>query len=107
MIRGRLSQEIKKRFSKDEIQSLCFDLGINPEELDDTTISTLTESLLLYTEKHGRIADLIKLFDTARPKVNWSELGFSDVGCPYRGLLPFREDDAHLFLAAISIPNGF
>ena len=97
LTRHRFFQEIKDRFNKDEIRELCFGLGINPEDLNETTITTMVESLLLYTERHGLITDLISLVEVERPELNWSEAAFSTVDCPYRGLLPFREEDAHLF----------
>lgn len=93
----RFQQELVQRFSKDEIRVVCFSLGINHEELDEKTITTLTESLLLYVEKRGRIMDLVKILGSERPQVDWSALAFADMDCPYRGLLPFREEDAHLF----------
>lgn len=93
----RFQQEIKQRFIKDEIRAICYDLSINPEELDDKTINTLTESLLIFVEKQGRIMDLVNILRAEQSEIDWLALAFADVGCPYRGLLPFREDDAHLF----------
>lgn len=100
--RRRLHQEIKARFSKNELRSLCFDLSINPEALDEQTIDTLVASLLNYTEKQGQFTRLLQLFAEERKDVNWSALAFDEVDCPYRGLLPFREEDAHLFYGRIA-----
>lgn len=92
-----LHQKITEKFTKDELRAVCLGLGINFEELDDKTIGTLAESLLLYVEKRGRITDLIQLLEAERPNVDWTELALEEIECPYRGLLPFREEDSHLF----------
>ena len=93
----QLQQALKDLFTKDDLRDLSFGLGINYEELDEKNISTITESLLRYTEKHGLITELLHQLETEKPSINWSELAFANVDNPYRGLLAFREEDAHLF----------
>jgi WD40 repeat protein/energy-coupling factor transporter ATP-binding protein EcfA2 len=93
----QLYAAMRERFNKEELRILCFNLGIDPEDLDEKTIHTMTQSFLLLIEKQGKISSLLPLLERERPGINWSEIVYSKIKSPYRGLLPFRKEDAHLY----------
>jgi Effector-associated domain 7 len=56
-------------FSNSDIDSLCFELGIDDEQLRGQTKDEKARSLVKYVEQRGRLADLKQLMRVARPNL--------------------------------------
>lgn len=70
--RGQWRQMIIEAFELSEMKDICFDLGIDDENLSqDDTKSEFVLSLLKYLEKRGRLAELIELCRQQRPHLVW------------------------------------
>lgn len=94
-----LRQNIIEYFNKDELRSLCFDLGIRYDDLEGDTISRKSLALVEYLNKRQRIPQLIDTLNELRPQVEWV-LFFpfeKELEPPFKGLQFFTEQDAHLF----------
>lgn len=74
--RVRLRKLIITHFSKDDIRTLCFDLGLNYDDLPDTGLSNITRELIVHLGRRDRIVELIELCARERPnfQVEWEEL---------------------------------
>ena len=64
-----LRKSITKLFNKDELQTLCFDLGIEYEELTGDTKSSIVRDLILYCNRHGRKSKLLEAVFELRPNL--------------------------------------
>ncbi|MCP4362453.1 MAG: hypothetical protein GY796_30980 [Chloroflexi bacterium] len=64
-----LKEVLRKKFSKDEIRSLCFDLTIEFDEIggNEGTKTTLAIELIEYCERHGDLLELYECVKTERP----------------------------------------
>ena len=71
--RIRLRQLITRYFSKHELESLLFDLGIDKDEFPEGVKSDMAQEIILYCERHGRMADLLELCRQQRPNADWPE----------------------------------
>jgi hypothetical protein len=67
----RLYQQIAGGYSLAELAGLCFELGLNPEEMAGDTPTAKARSLVAYTWNHGRIADLLAALRAGRGHVTW------------------------------------
>ncbi len=88
---------LDKSFSREEIRLLCFQLGIDYENLAGETKIAVIQSLIIYLNKRNRIDELIKSLQELRPNIEWPQENLTALSQPYRGLFPFREKDAHFF----------
>jgi len=66
-----LQQTIQRYFNTSELRSLCFDLGIEYEDLSGENRSDKVRELITYAERHGRTHELIMLCRRLRPHVDW------------------------------------
>lgn len=71
--RIRLRQLMTRYFSKQELESLLFDLGIDKDELPEGVKSDMAQEIILYCERHGRINTLLKICRDQRPNAEWPE----------------------------------
>ena len=90
---SELRLKMEKSFDLEELQSLCFDLDIDFENLAGQGKRIRIESLLTYMENRGYLPQLLTALQATRPHVNWDNRPPADLPCPYRGLLAFREKD--------------
>lgn len=67
---GKLRQLLGDHFSREELRSLCFDLGIDYEDYPESK-DGLARELILHLEREGRLADLLGTCQTLRPYVPW------------------------------------
>ena len=67
----KLRDLIINAFRIEELNSLMFELGINPEEIDGGTIGARAESLLDYCRRRGRLAELRDACARLRPGIDW------------------------------------
>jgi tetratricopeptide (TPR) repeat protein len=63
-----------QHFNLDEIQLLCFDLGIDYEHLAGETKPKKIHELILMVVRNGLLPDLLELLVEERPNVPWPEL---------------------------------
>ena len=69
-----LRQAINKRFSISDIRTLCFDLGVEYEELGGGPKSDIITALIIYFQHHERLQDLQDYLQRQRSFVAWAEL---------------------------------
>ena len=101
----QIHQVLKSRFSAGELQSLCFELEIEYDDLPAVAREGKARELVSYMERLGRLADLISLIERHRPQVVWQaepQIDEADIeqvpgDPPYKGMAFFDEADAHLF----------
>lgn len=63
-----LTQVVAALFSRDEIDDLAFQLGINSEEIGGETRGKRARSLVDYAERHGMLDELVALAKRLRPE---------------------------------------
>ena len=64
--RSELRRSLTEHFNRDELRSLCFDLGIEHEDLPDT-LNGMARELVKACERRGRIPKLIEAVRRLRP----------------------------------------
>ena len=64
---------LTQRFSEDELLTLCFELGVDYEELPASTKTGKARELIAHLDRHERIPDLIRIGKSQRPDVPWTE----------------------------------
>lgn len=71
--RAQFRQNLIKAFSNEELQTVCFDLGLDPETLPghDEGKARWAENILRYFELAGRVPDLARELQKQRPNLNW------------------------------------
>ena len=81
--RAELRQKLAEHFNKEELRTLCFDLGIEHENLPDTK-DGMARELVAYCERHGRIPELVAACQRLRPRVAWGMLlpSCRNANCP-------------------------
>lgn len=67
----RLRKQMDSYFSLSELRTICFDLGIDYEELPGGTKQNFTVGLIEYVIRRNRLPELLDALRRERPKVNW------------------------------------
>jgi formylglycine-generating enzyme required for sulfatase activity len=70
--RAALRQKLATHFSLDDLELLCFDLGIQYENFT-RRLGKMAQELVVYCEQTGRIEDLIAKCQKERPQIDWLE----------------------------------
>jgi len=70
-----LRDELAQRFTKEDLRALCFDLGVDYDDLPSATKINQSQDLILYLERTGRLDELIARCRQLRPNVKWDDLG--------------------------------
>jgi hypothetical protein len=72
---AQLRQQLDKFFSQDELMTLCFDMGVDYEDLVGAggPKSALTRNLVAYLLRRDRLSDLVEICSRVRPNVKWTE----------------------------------
>ena len=68
----QLRQQIAQLFNEEELKTLCFDLGLDYDDLGGKTANA--RELVAYCERHHRIQELIAVVKKARPEIRWKSL---------------------------------
>jgi fructose-1,6-bisphosphatase/inositol monophosphatase family enzyme len=71
MSKETLRRILVSHFSEGELQDLCFDLGIDFEDLSAKTKKDAGRELLILVERQGRIEELIRKAFHLRPNAPW------------------------------------
>jgi len=70
----QLRKQVAEYFNLNDLQNLCWDLGIPYEELGGDKLSAKVRGLLGICWRNGRIADLLAYCRKERPHVEWPPL---------------------------------
>ncbi len=70
----QLRKMLIRHFSIAELRVLCFDLGVDYEELEGTAKTTKMQDLILHLERRGELNQLIEAAKEERPGVNWPDV---------------------------------
>jgi hypothetical protein len=68
---GQMRTQLCAAFSKEELGVLCFDLGVDYEELKDSGKSSMAMQLILFCQRRGLIKKLRETCKTQRPGQEW------------------------------------
>ncbi len=112
-----LHQNLIDHFSWDEIEDLCFRLGIDYEIAPGTIKSRWLRELLRVVARDGHLSELLDLAREKRPLIAWPPLPDDfqmppwpervvwDGRIPYLGLEAFQEGDAQFFFGREELVN--
>lgn len=98
--RSLLRSRIDDAFTLDELRGLCFELGLDLDNILGGTKRAKIESLIVHFDERKQLLVLTTHLEQARPHIDWRE---PEIGptlkqtSPYRGLFAFREVDAANF----------
>ncbi|VAW37441.1 hypothetical protein MNBD_CHLOROFLEXI01-3359 [hydrothermal vent metagenome] len=65
--RIRLRELMVRYFNKAELEALCFDLGIDKDDLPNATKPELAQEIILYCERHSKLEKLLEICRKQRP----------------------------------------
>lgn len=95
----KLHKTIVTHFSLDEIRDLCFDLGLDSDELPPGGKSAKARGLVEMCQRQRRLVDLAEAVLEHRPNINRN--GFlrdiANDDAPFKGMLAFEEADEEMF----------
>ena len=82
---------LAKHFSDGELRTLCFDLGVDYDDLPGSGKADKARDLVAYMERRMRLADLLRVARQSRPNVLWPELATAlAVESPPPALPPYK-----------------
>jgi hypothetical protein len=74
--RSELYRFLTERFNLEELRSLCFELGVNYDDLPGETLRSSARELALHMERHMRIPELVNAilrpWPTMRQNLDWA-----------------------------------
>lgn len=74
MALANLRDLLNRHFTQEELRQLCFNLGIEYENLPGDTRIAKAQSLLEHGLRHNRLPDLVQQCAQVRPKVEWPDV---------------------------------
>jgi hypothetical protein len=86
---AQLRQILSERFDESELHTLCFDLGIDYQDLPSQAKADKARELVEYLDRHGRIAQLAEFGQKLRPDISWESALLAS-----KGSLPGAEQSA-------------
>lgn len=70
---SQLRQILAERFDLGELRTLCFDLGIDYDDLPGEGKANKARELVAYLNRHDRIPELLRAGEQLRPDISWSD----------------------------------
>lgn len=72
-IRENLRKHIEVAFNTEELEVLCFDIGLQFEDITPTNVPrpVIVVRLIKYCKRHGRYTDLLDKLRQERPNMDW------------------------------------
>ena len=70
----KLFQVLATRFDKQELKNLCFNLGVDFDNLSGESKGDKARELLAYLIRHNEIDELLVVGTRLRQDINWTEL---------------------------------
>lgn len=97
--RSRLLLAMTHTLSLEELRTVCFELGIEYDDLPPGGRTDKTRELILFCERHGRIDDLLNLLKRKRPNTDWENVyrPWASGDSPFKGLSHYDVADAYLY----------
>ncbi len=99
-----LRQVLTTTLNEGELRTLCFDLGVDYENLVGQSKADKVRELVSQYERRQRLSELIATLEQSHPHLQPHLAGliprisaWRDVPCPYRGLQPFEAEHAAVF----------
>jgi predicted flap endonuclease-1-like 5' DNA nuclease len=68
-----LRKKIQDRFSPSDLRILCFDLGIDYDDLPGSAKAVKVVELILYFRKHDELESLMAYCQEERPRIHWDD----------------------------------
>ena len=95
----RLRRAIINQFNENELRTLCFDLGIDYENLNPGGKADKARELVALCQRMDIITKLVEFCAQERPRFDWHTLilQVENDEPPFKGLRFYDVDDAHLF----------
>ncbi len=72
-IRVHLYRILVEHFSKEELRTLCFHLGVDYDELPGEGVTDKARELITYLERRHSISQLIEVGKQLRPDISWQD----------------------------------
>jgi hypothetical protein len=69
-----VAQRIEELFTAAQLRTLCFDLGVNYDNLEGTTLAEKARSLVGEMVRTGRFHELVRACQELRPNLDWEAL---------------------------------
>ena len=70
---AQLRQNLADHFSDSELRDVCFDLGVNYDDLTGQNKADKARELVAYLDRRGHIQDLLVLCARLRPHIAWDD----------------------------------
>jgi 2'-5' RNA ligase/tetratricopeptide (TPR) repeat protein len=70
---SKLAQLLTKYFDKEELRTLCFNLGVDYNDLPAEGKTNKARELVSYLERRSRIIELIEVCQQLRPDILWAD----------------------------------
>jgi TIR domain/Effector-associated domain 7 len=99
---AQVRKQLDEHFSLDELRTLCFEIGVDSDEISsgDGSKSAFTRNLISHLARRGRLNDLILVCEQARPNVDW-RAGISKPNQPAKSKMEPKRP-LHIFLCHAS-----
>ena len=72
-LRSKLHQNLADNFSEEELRTLCFDMGVDYENLPAEGKAGKARELIIYLERVGRTAELVEQCRELRSGISWED----------------------------------
>lgn len=66
-----LHEKFTTHFSREDLKLLCFDLGLNFDDLPGETMQSKVQSIVWWSEQQGSLSHLLEILGTERPNIAW------------------------------------
>jgi serine/threonine protein kinase len=70
----KLRQILATRFDEGELRTLCYDLGIDYDDLPAEGKANTARELVYYLERYDRISELVTFGERLRPDISWVDV---------------------------------
>ena len=70
----KLRDKIVEGFNLAELRNLCFDLDIEYENLDGSTLNDKTRELVEFCKRHNRLPELVTRCKELRSRISWQDV---------------------------------
>ena len=108
-----LNKQLAQAFNVEELKGLCFDLGIEYDDLEGSGKASKARELIRYLDRRRRVNDLLALCERERPHLNWREIKLPQAKpAKSRSEKPTRKVDRDAFthektgLVFVRVPAG-
>jgi hypothetical protein len=70
----KLKDQIKDHFNQNDLKELCFNLGLDFEDLPGETRKDKARELVIYCQQHGLLMSLVNQCQKLRPHLSWQDI---------------------------------